>query len=307
MDLLETMAILVAVDEGGSLSEASRRLKIPLATVSRKISELESQLQVKLMIRNTRAVEFTDAGRSYLGFCRRITDDVEDARRTVTGEYKNPKGQLKITAPIVFGRLHLLPIVAKFLQAYPEVDVQLLLTDRSIDLLEEKVDLALRIGELPSSSLMALRLGFIRTITCCSPDYRRQWGVPQAPDELSKHVCISLSVLGSGRKWDYRIGKNKSPVSVHSRLEVSTPEAALDAAALGLGITRALSYQVMKHKRQQTLELILTDFEPEPWPVHFVYPEGRVIPVKLRVFLDFASPLLKRELSEISQELAGTR
>ncbi len=299
-DLIETMAILVAVSDGGSLSNASRALKIPLATISRKISELEAHLNVKLLTRSTRALKFTDSGRAYVLTCRGILDDVREAERAVTGEYQAPKGHLTITAPIVFGRLHVLPVVTKFLQAYPDVDIKLFLSDSSVDLLEEKIDVALRIGELPNSSLLAVRLGTMRQITCGSPDYFKQFGHPEAPADLKKHQCITSTILGSASRWTYWSGKAKVDVSVHSRLEVSNAEAALEAAAHGIGITRAMCYQAVSFMNKRQLDVILRDFEPAPWPVHLLHASGRIIPLKLRAFLDFAAPRLKEDLTRIA-------
>ena len=298
MDRLEAMTILVAVSEGGSLSAASRKLKIPLASVSRKVSELERHLKVKLLTRTTRALEFTDYGLSYVMLCRRILDDVQEAERTVTGEYAAPKGMLTITAPIVFGRIHIVPIVADFLKAYPEVDVHLILTDRGVDLLEEKVDLAIRIGELASSSLMALRVGEIRQLTCGSPDYFKKRKKPKNPQDLKSHDCVSISALGSSKNWAFYSGKSKFSVGIRTRLEVTTAEAGIEAAAMGIGITRALSYQVAGYQKNKQLETILEEFEPVPWPVHLVHSAGRIVPLKLRAFLDFATPRLKAELSK---------
>lgn len=302
MDRFETMSILVAVADGGSLSEASRKLKIPLASVSRKISELESHLNVKLLTRTTRSLDFTDYGKSYLVFCRRILEEVQEAERTVTGEYAAPKGHLAITAPVVFGKLHLLPIITDFLKAYPDVDIQLFLSDRSVDLIEEKIDLALRIGHLPSSSLMAIRVGQVRQLTCANKEYLKKMGVPKAPNDLKDHHCITIGSLGSSTKWVFPDGKLKNSVFIRSRLEVNSPEAGLEAALNGSGITRALSYQVAEYQKRGALQVILKDFEPEPWPVHIVYPAGRIVAIKLRAFLDFATPRLKERLSKIHQK-----
>lgn len=293
MGRFEAMSILVAVADGGSLSQASRMLKIPLASVSRKITELESHLNVKLLTRTTRKLEFTDYGRSYVALCRRILDEVQEAERMVTGEYMAPKGMLTITAPIVFGKRLMLPIVVQFLKAYPEVDVQLILTDREVDLLEEKVDLALRIGDLPSSSLIAKKVGEIRHVTCASPSYFKYHQKPKVPQDLKSHQCISINVLDSSKKWTYYSGKSKLQVPVRSRLEVTTAEAGIHAAILGVGITRALSYQVASSLQNKRLEVILQDFEPAPRPVHLLHSAGRIVPLKLRAFLDYAGPRLK--------------
>lgn len=296
MDRFEAMSILVAVADGGSLSAASRQLKIPLASVSRKVSELESHLNMKLMTRTTRALEFTDHGLSYVALCRRILDDVQEAERAVTSEYSAPKGKLTLSAPVVFGRLQIVPIIAEFLRAYPEVDVQLILSDRNVDLLEEKIDLALRIGELPSSSLVAVRLGQIRKVTCASPDYLKKHGRPKTPQDLQSHTCVTIPIMGSATQWIYPGGKSTLTIPIHSRLEVSSVEAGLDAAALGVGIARALSYQVAGYHESDRLKIVLKDFEPAPWPVHLVRPAGKIVPLKVRAFLDFASRRLKAKL-----------
>lgn len=296
MDKFEAMTILVAVADCGSLSQASRKLKTPLASVSRKLSELESHLNVKLLTRTTRATELTDYGQSYVSLCRRILDEVEEADRTVTGEYAAPKGVLTITAPIVFGRLHLVPVVAEFLKAYPDVDVQLQLTDSSVDMLEEKLDVSLRIGELPDSSLIAIRVGEIRQVVCGSADYLKQHGKPRDPQDLRSHHCINVTALGGLRKWNFYSGKSKVNVAIQPRLEVSTPEAGVAAAALGVGLVRALSYQVADYKKSKKLEIVLQKFEPKPWPVHLIHSAGRIVPLKLRAFLDFASPRLRKRI-----------
>lgn len=300
MDRFEAMQIIVAISEGGSLSSASRKLKIPLATVSRKVSELENHLKVKLLNRTTRAVEFTDYGRTYLTHCLRILDDIHEAERTVTGEYSAPKGVLAITAPILFGKLYVVPVVADFLKAYPEVNIQLFLSDRSVNILEEKIDLAIRIGELPDSSLLSTKVGEIRQVVCGSPAYFKKHGKPKRPEDLKAHHCVSITSIGSSKNWTFKSGKTKLSAGVRTRLEVSTVEAGLEAAALGVGITRALSYQTASFKEQNRLEIILQTFDPDPWPVHLVHGAGRIVPIKLRAFLDFATPRLKEKLKAIS-------
>lgn len=299
MDRFEAMEILVAIADSGSMSSASRKLKIPLATVSRKVAELESHLKVKLVTRTTRALEFTDDGLSYVAHCRKILEDVSEGERMVTGEYMAPKGLLTITAPIVFGKIHVIPILADFLKAYPDVSVQLLLTDRGVDLLKEKIDLALRIVELPSSSLIATRVGEIRHVTCGSPEYFKLRGRPKTPQELEVHDCVNISILHPVKSWTFGSGKSKFSVHVSPRLNVTTSEAGLEATALGLGITRALSYQLAGFLQDKRLEVILKDFEPDPWPVHLVHTSGKVVPLKLRTFLDFATPRLKERLRSI--------
>ena len=300
MDRLEAMSVLLVVVDAGSLSAASRRLGAPLATVSRKVLELEAHLKTRLLIRSSRRVTLTEAGRSYVAACRRILDDVGEAERTAAGEYTAPKGDLLITAPIVFGRLHVLPIVADFLKAYPEISVRLNLSDRVVNLMEEHIDVALRIGELPDSSLTATKVGAIRRIVCASPGYLAARGTPPHPTDLVAHDCVTFEGLMSPQEWTFRITKADTPVAIRSRLVVNTAEAAVDAAIAGLGITRVLSYQVEAARRASQLTLFLEAFEPPPSPVSLVYASQGLLPLKTRAFLDFAAQRLRARIAAIA-------
>ena len=297
MDRLEAMSALLAAVEAGSLSGASRKLGMPLATLSRKVSELETHLRTRLVTRTSRKLILTDAGRSYVAACKRILDDVREAERAAAGEYSAPRGELIITAPIVFGRLHVLPVVIEFLNTYPEIDVRLTLADRVVNLQEDHVDLAVRIGELPDSSLVAMRVGSIGRVVCGSPAYFAERGTPKRPNELSKHDCITFNGLTSPEAWIFPSGKGNISVAVHSRLIVNTAEAAIDAAITGLGITRVLSYQVADAVRTGALLLALREFEPPPVPVSLVHAGQGRLALKLRAILDFAAPRLKARLS----------
>jgi DNA-binding transcriptional LysR family regulator len=304
MDRLDAMSILVAVVDAGSLSAASRRLGTPLATVSRKVSELEAHLGTRLLNRSSRRLMPTDAGRSYVEACRRILEDVGEAERAAAGEYRAPRGDLVVTAPVVFGRLHVLPVVAEFLAAYRDVDVRLVLADRLANLFEEHIDLAVRIGDLPDSSLVATRIGAIRRVVCGSPAYFAARGTPQEPRDLEAQDCIAFEALLAPGAWTFPVGKSFVPVRIHSRLVVNTAEAAIDAAIAGVGITRVLSYQVHAALEERRLGLVLEDFEPDPWPVHLVYGGGRLVPLKLRAFLDFAAPRLRARLAGVGTTLS---
>jgi DNA-binding transcriptional LysR family regulator len=297
MDRLEAMSAFLAAVEAGSLSGASRKLGMPLATLSRKVSELETHLRTRLVTRTSRRLILTDAGRSYVAACKRILDDVREAERAAAGEYSAPRGELIITAPIVFGRLHVLPVVLEFLKTYPEIDVHLTLADRVVNLQEDHVDLAVRIGELPDSSLVAMRVGSIGRVVCGSPAYFAHRGTPKRPNELSKHDCITFNGLTSPEAWIFLSGKGNISVAVHSRLIVNTAEAAIDAAITGLGITRVLSYQVADALRTGALLLALREFEPPPVPVSLVHAGQGRLALKLRAILDFAAPRLKARLS----------
>lgn len=296
MDRFEAMTLLVASVDAGSLSAAARRLGVPLATMSRKVSELESRLRTRLLVRSTRRLALTDAGRSYVEACRRILDEVAEAERAAAGEYRAPRGDLAISAPVVFGRLHVLPIVVEFLKAHAQIDARLALADRVVNLLEERLDVALRIGELPDSSLVAIRVGAIRQVVCASPAYFAARGAPQRPADLARHDCITFEGIASPAAWTFAARK---PIvaTLRSRLAVNSAEAAIDAAIAGLGVTRVLSYQVAAALREGTLVPALEGYESAPSPVSLVHAGGRLLPLKLRAFLDFAAPRLRERLA----------
>jgi DNA-binding transcriptional LysR family regulator len=296
MDRLEAMSLFVAAVEAGSLSAAGRRFGIPLATVSRKVSDLERHLKTRLLNRSTRQLTLTDAGHAYLAACHRILDEVGEAERAAAGEYSAPTGELIVTAPIVFGRLHVLPVVTGFLAAYPDVAIRLMLADRITQLTEEHIDLAVRIGVLPDSSLVATRIGSIRRVVCASPAYLAEHGTPETPKDLAAHDCVTFEGLTAPAAWTFATGKTELTVPIRSRLRVNTAEAAIDAAIAGIGLTRVLSYQITAAVRSGTLRTVLEAFEPQPWPVSLVHAGQGLLPVKLRAFLDFAAPRLKKRL-----------
>ena len=306
MDRLEAMSIALAVAETGSLSAASRREKTPLATVSRKVSELEAHLETKLFSRTSRALVLTDAGRSFMA-AERILADVAEVERAASGEYTTPRGVLTVSAPLDLGRVHLLPVVAEFLAAFPQVDVELRLQDRLVNLLEEEVDIALRIGALADSSLIAVRVGDIGRLLCASPAYLKSRGMPKSPDDLARHDCITYARMRSPDMWTFKREQTEYVVPVHSRLRVNNIQSACDAARAGIGITPALSYQVTEHVRSGELTLLLRDFmSSQTLPVSFVYSPDRLMPVKLRSFLDFALPRLKTRLGDLPKGVRPT-
>jgi len=296
MDRIESMKLLVVTVEEKSLSAAARRLGIPLATVSRNVANLEKYLGAKLLNRSNRQLALTDAGHAYFAACKRILDDLHEAERVAAGEYVAPRGNLIVTAPIVFGRLHLVPILVAFMEVYPEVDVRLVLSDGVANLVEENMDAALRIGVLPDSSLLATKIGEIRRIVCASPAYFEKRGVPQHPSDLRTHCCITFE--GQSRPESWNFGASGSVVvPIRSRLAATTAEACVDAARFGTGVTRVLSYQVEEPVRKGELVLALEDYEPTPIPVNLVYRGGGLIPLKLRAFIDFVVPRLRARLN----------
>ena len=301
MDRFESMSILIAVVESGSLSAAGRRLSMPLATVSRKVGELESHLKTRLLHRTTRQLSLTEAGSSYVAACRRILEEIGEAERAATGEYAAPKGDIVVTAPVVFGRLHVVPVVAKFLAQYPEINVRLVLMDRVAHLMHEHVDVAVRIGDLPDSTLVATGVGKIRRVVCASPAYLAAHGTPAKPRDLAEHQCITFEALASVPCWVFGSGKSAQQVPVLPRLEINTAEAAIAAAILGVGLTRVLSYQVADAVRDGALRIVLEPFESAPFPINLVHMGQGPLPLKVRAFLDFVSPLLRTRTQELAR------
>ncbi|MES2294111.1 MAG: LysR family transcriptional regulator [Pseudomonadota bacterium] len=301
MDRLEAMSILAAAVETGSFSAAGRRLGMPLPTVSRKVSELEALLKTRLLVRTTRKLVLTDAGAAYLAAARRILELVEDAEALASGEYSAPRGDLILTAPIAFGRQHVLPVAVEFLAEFPQVQVHMRLSDRNMNLVEDHVDMAVRIGALADSSMIATRVGFVRRVVCGSPGYLASHGIPEKPTDLAHHTCVGFSAPASNAAWNFSnpAERGVQAVTVPSRLSVDTAEAAIDAAIAGAGLTNVLSYQVAEAVAQKKLRIVLADFEPAPAPVHLVHAAQGMLPHKMRSFLDFAAPRLRRSLDAI--------
>ncbi len=295
MDRLAAMKALVEAADAGSLSAAARRLGMPLATVSRRISDLEGHLRTQIFIRGARELTLTDAGRGYVSSCRRILEDLSEAERTAAGEYVEPRGGLTVAAPVVFGRLHVAPLLAGFLAAYPNVAVRLDLSDRVADLTEQQIDVAVRIGELSDGALVAAKVGATRHVTCASPAYLAARGAPQSLDDLAGHDCVTFDRLDAPDRWRYADG---ATVRIQSRLVVTTAEAAIDVAIAGAGVTRALCYQTARAERAGDLVRLLQPFEPPAAPIHVVYPAQGRLPMKVRAFLEFLAPRLRASLAK---------
>lgn len=294
MDRLEAMSTFLAVVDAGSLSAAARQMKTPLTTVSRRISELEAHLRTKLFNRSSRELVLTDAGSSYFSACKRILADVSKSERIASGEYSAPTGELTVTTPIGLGRTILIPILADFLKAYPDITVRLIPTDREVNLLQEHVDVGVRIGKLPDSSLIAIPVGTTRRVLCASPAYLAARGTPRTPEDLAGHDCINYAGFTSPDVWTFVREKATVAVPVQARLVVGSAEAAYAAARAGIGICTALAYQFMV--APEGLTTVLDSFQPGPRPINLVYAANRFLPIKLRAFLDFAAPRLKRVL-----------
>jgi DNA-binding transcriptional LysR family regulator len=294
------MEYFIAAVEAGSFSAAGRQLNVPLPTVSRKIADLEAHLNTQLLVRSTRRLALTEAGVSYLAACKRILDQVNEAESRAAGEHNVPRGGLTVTAPIVFGRLYVVPVVTEFLAKFPQINVYLTLSDRTLDLVDEHIDLAVRSGTLSDTTLVATKVGEIRRVVCGSPAYFSTHGTPKTLDDLAEHMCVTYTALASGMTWVFnpQDGKPTRGVRPLCRLKINTAEAAIDAAIAGVGITNVLSYQIVKPVSEGKLSLILQDFEPEPTPVHIIHARQALLPLKMRLFVDFAVSRLRNSLED---------
>ncbi len=301
MDRLEAMQTLVAAVDGGSLSAASRTLNTPLPTVSRRVSDLEAHLGAQLLVRTSRKLILTEAGEGFVAVARRLIDDLRDAERAASGEYRAPRGELLVTAPIMFGKLHVAPVIHAFLAAYPEVTVRLVLSDQVVDLVEAHVDVAVRTGRLPDSDLMARQMGHVRWVLCASADYLVRRGEPETPEALAEHDCIAFEGLQTYRSWTIGSAADARPVAIRPRFSVNTADAVVEAAAAGLGIARVLSYQAADAISRGRIRTVLRAFPTDPIPVSLVHQPQRVQPLKRRAFLDFVVPRITQTLAALDQ------
>jgi DNA-binding transcriptional LysR family regulator len=298
MDRLEAMAMLVKVVDEGSLSSAARALGVPLSTLSRRISDLEALLGARLLIRTTRKLTMTDSGVTYVAAARRLLEQVEEVEREAAGEFVTPKGELVVSAPLMFGRLHVLPVVADFLEQFPAINIRLLLADRNAQLIDDNVDMAIRIGNLPDSSYIATPIGSMRTVICARPDLIAKYGVPSLPDDLHRLPCVTVDAPAPSPGWQFQSMDSSAVwnLPIISRLSVSTAEVAIAAAIRGVGVTRVLHYQVYEAIASGALQVLLEAFEPPSTPIHVLHASRGHLPLKMRRFLDFAAPRLRAGL-----------
>jgi DNA-binding transcriptional LysR family regulator len=291
MDRLDELAVFVAVAEQGSFIAASRRLGRSPAAVTRAISSLEDRLALRLFNRTTRSVALTDAGARYLDRCRRALAAFDELALSAASEQAEPTGTLTLTAPEMFGRLHLLPIAQDFMRDYPRVGVSLLLLNRIVSFVDEGIDLGIRIAHLADSSLRAIAVGQVRRVACASPAYLARRGVPSTPGELVGHDAIAMSSSAAAPdRWTFAGDRT---VAVEARLIVNTVQAALDAAVADGGVVRVLSYQAAPLEASGALRRILVPYEPPPVPIHIVHPAGRHLSPKIRLFIDRAAATLR--------------
>ena len=300
MDRVDGIAVFAEVAERGSFAAAARQLNRSPAAVTRAVAELEARLGVRLLNRTTRAVSMTEAGQRFLAGAQRVLADLREIEQAAVGQGDAPRGELRVTAPIVFGRRHVLPLVTEFLGRFPEVAIRLALLDRSVDLVEEGFDVAIRIGELSDTSAIATRVGAVRRMVIAAPAYLERHGQPKTPGELVSHDVVSFAGIDSVARWTFG-GDIEAPIK--PRLIVSTAEAAIDAAVSGFGITRVLSYQIGNALAKRSLVRLLHEHEPADVPIHLVYPDGRHPPPKLRAFIDFVVPRLRQCCERIARSV----
>lgn len=296
MDRLQSLEVFLAVAEAGSFAGGARSLGISAPSVTRGVNELEDRLGARLFVRTTRMVRLTDVGQTYLEEVRSILADLEAANDAVSGAVGVPKGMLRLTSPVEFGRIHVAPILAEYLDLYPDVTASMLMVDRVVNLVEEGLDIGVRIGPLTTAGLMAVRVGQVRQVICGSPAYFAEHGAPHTPDDLAQHRIVETPSATLSSEW--RLGRAQDIVTqVKPRLATTSVAAAVSLARSGWGLTRALSYQIGPDLQSGHLKCVLEDYEPEHLPIHLVHYEGRRASVKVRSFLDLARDRLRQEPS----------
>lgn len=293
MNKLEAMRIFVAVAESKSFVAASRRLDLSAPTVTRAIAQLEHALDVRLFNRTTRHVRLTDSGDRYFADARRILEEIEQAEASAAGSYIEPKGVLSVTAPVLFGQKHIVPIVSEYLEHNPAVTLRALFYDRVSNILDEGIDVAIRIGHLKDSSLYATHVGSVKRVVCAAPEYLEKYGTPKNPSELASHTIIQASTVEQSATWNFESAQGNVAVKVTPRLQCSQNGAAISAVRQGLGITRVMSYQVGEELKNGSLVRILGDYESRPLPVSIIYLEGRQANAKIKTFVDLAVSRLR--------------
>lgn len=293
MDRLHAMQVFVRVAETGGFAQAARQLNLSPPAVTRAIAWVENRLGARLFVRTTRSVKLTEPGQRFLDDCKRILADIDEAEGAAGGSYAAPTGTLTISAPVLFGQMYVLPILTDFLDGHPGVTGRALFLDRVTHLIEEGIDVAVRIGHLPDSSYAATRVGFVRRVVCGAPGYLKAQGVPLVPTDLLKHRLIAPTTAWTSLDWRFGASET-STVRVSPALFCNTNESAIAAAVSGWGLTRLLSYQISPQLLAGALQTVLSDWEEEPLPIHVVHPEGRRPSAKVRAFVDLTVERLRR-------------
>ncbi|QGY02418.1 LysR family transcriptional regulator [Methylobacterium mesophilicum SR1.6/6] len=290
MDRWQAMRIFAKVAQTASFAEAARLMHMSPPAVTRAVAALEDAIGARLFVRTTRSVKLTEAGGRYYEDCRRILTDIAEAEAAAAGSYTTPSGTLSVTAPLLFGRIHVLPIVIDYLDAYPTMTARTLFVDRQVNIVEEGIDVAVRIGHLSDSGFTAVRVGAVRRVICGAPAYLDRLGTPKRPADLKDHrIAVSTGAFASS-EWRFA---DDERVAIRPALQSNTNEAGIAAARAGWGLTRVLHYQIGSDLLDDRLRIVLADFEEPPLPIHVVYPEGRRAPAKVRTFVDLAVARLR--------------
>ena len=295
---LAGMQTFVAILDHGSLTAAAEALGKALPTVVRSLATLEEGLGVRLLHRTTRRMSLTEEGRIYLERCRQILADIEVAEQALSNQQIAPRGELRITAPVLFGQLHVAPAVIGFLREYAEIKVELLLLDRVINMVEEGIDVGIRIAPLEDSSMIATRVGEVRRVVCANPSLLERLGTPEHPRELAGFPCVHFQGLSTAPVWNFADGRKAISVPVDGPFTCNQAATAVDACAEGLGVGRFLSYQVESLVAEKKLTIVLQEFEPPPIPIQLVFAQSRLMTPRVRVFIDFMKEALRSGVSE---------
>lgn len=295
MDRFQSLQVFVKVAECGGFAAAARELAMSPPAVTRAVSALEDRISTRLLLRTTRSVRLTESGARFLSDCKRILADLEEAEEAAVGSHATPRGDLQITAPVLFGRQYVTPILGEFLDKYPQVNCRALFLDRNVSLMDEGLDVAIRIGELPDSSLVAIRAGTVRVVTFAAPAYLERHGVPRHPTELANHRLVKSQGISASLQWDFHENGAVLPVRIYPRVQMNTNDAVIEIVSRGWGISRLLSYQVASLVAEGKLQTILTGYEPPPIPIHVVHQEGRMVSSKVRAFVDFMVDRLRAD------------
>lgn len=291
MDRLHAMTAFVRVADVGGFARAARELNLSAAAITRAVSALEDAIGVPLFVRTTRSIRLTQAGERYLEDCRRILAEIEEAEASAAGLFAAPSGALTVSASALFGKIYVLPILQAFLDAHPQVTARALFLDRVTHLIDEGIDVAVRIGALQDSGLTAIRVGEVRHVVCGAPAYFERNGIPGSPADLAAHRIIATSAAWATVTW--RFGTAGTPVTIVPTLTCNTNDAAIAAAVAGWGLTRVLNYQVAEALATGALRTVLSEAEPTPYPIHVIHAEGRRTSAKVRAFVDFAVERLR--------------
>lgn len=294
MDRFTEMQVFVAVAETEGFAAGARKLGVSPPVATRAVADLEARLGVKLFTRTTRYVRVTDAGKRYLDDCKRILSEINEADDAAAGINGEPSGHIAITAPVLLGRMFVQPVIIEYLYRYPKMDLSALYLDRVVNLLEEGLDVGIRVGELADSSVRAIRVGTVRRVLCAAPDYIAHMGLPQTPEDLLEHRLVSANGVNPSSEWKFHHEKS---VRVKPRLNVTTNESAIEAAVAGFGIIRQMSYQVAEELAKGRLQIVLSNYELDPLPVHILHRESRYPSAKIRSFVDLLAERLRANKS----------